>query len=298
MRNTLLFLILPLLLTLTGCSGILMQPAIDDVKTVAVASVYMNKDFYNIKSPKAAEGNAAFKSLLAAAGAVAADKLGVKKEVDPLDEVDPEQMKIIAYGVQSYMNELDALGKWQLLPLDRVLQNGYYKQMSQDNPTSTLGKFVSAYLSDQEKAKWVTPIGFNVITTGSVLDKESGEAGRKAMAELCRELNVDAVAILQYDMGYRFNKLAKITLGSRTLAVPSVASQLVVVNKNGEVAVNTGNIPKGAGDRYTGKTVGMVKGDVLILKHKNDKAVNNYNLALEKSATGMKERLAKAYEKL
>jgi len=298
MRQAVFALFLLTTLFFTGCSSVLKQPAIDEVKTVALVSAYMNKEFYNIKSPQAAEGNAAFNALLEAAGAAVADKLGVHNETDPLDEIDPEQMKILAYGVKSYLDEFGELGRWQILPLDQVLQNNHYREMKQGEPTSTLGKFFSVYLSEREKAKWVTPIGFNLVTVASIFDSETAQAGRQAMSELCRELGVDAVALLYLDMGYRFNKLAKITLGTRTLAVPSVAAQLVVVNKRGEIAVDTGAVSAGGGDRYTGDTVGMVKGDVLILQHKEDKAVNSYNLALKKSAAGMRQTLAKAYEKL
>lgn len=310
MKKWLVFPALAALLFLSGCGSILMQPAVDEVKTVAIASVYMNKTFYNIKSPKADSGAAAFNTLLQATGKVVADKLDIHAEQDPLDEVDPEQMKIISYALMGYNEQLSSFGRWQMVPPEQVVSNDYYRslQAKEEDSDSMAVNFLSAYLDESRKQKWVKPIGVEYIPVSSVIKdsntksygdvEDPTEPGRKAMAQLCKELGVDAVGILQFDMGYRFNKLAKITLGSRTLAVPTISHQLVLVNKNGEIAVNTGAIVKGAGERYEGDTVGMVKGEEVILKHKAGKAVNSYNLALDKGAEGLRESLAKAFSKL
>ncbi len=66
------------------------------------------------------------------------------------------------------------------------------------------------------------------------------------------------------------------------------------VHKRNYDAVDTGPVERGSGERYEGDTVGMVKGDALVLKHKNDKAVHSYNLAIGESAEGLRKQLERA----
>jgi hypothetical protein len=50
-------------------------------------------------------------------------------------------------------------------------------------------------------------------------------------------------------------------------------------------------VERGGGDRYEGSTVGMVRNDDLELKHRNDKAVHSYNLAISGAAEALRETL-------
>ena len=226
-------LIVLLALTLPGCASIIMRPAVDDVRTVALVSVYMNREFYNTRSPLAGEGQAAVASLVEAASRAAFEKLLDREaESDAIDVYDPERTRIISFAVQRYRDQLDALRGWRLLPAERVVRP-----------------------------------------------------------------DVDAVAILELDMAYRFNRFSKITFFGTTLAVPTVSHSLVVVNRRGQVAVNTGPVVRGGGERYEGDTVGMVKHEDLVLKHKNDKAVHSYNLAISDAAEALREQLEGALKR-
>jgi len=49
---------------LGGCAGTQIKPSAKNVKKLAIVSLYMNHDFYNIKSPRAGEGQAVLKSLV------------------------------------------------------------------------------------------------------------------------------------------------------------------------------------------------------------------------------------------
>ena len=289
-----------LVLVLTGCASIVLRPAVDDVRTVALVSAYMNREFYNTASPLAGEGQAAVVSLLEAAGQVAFEKLVDKaKQPDPMDMYDPERMRIIAYAVQTYRDQLDALDDWRLLPTEEVVRSHYYRRLIRpDAGNGVAARLVSAYLNQRESVLWVTPPGFHRIPIESVVEGDRvSEDGARALSDLARKLGVDAVALLELDMAYRFNRFTKITFFGTTFAVPTVSHRLVVVNRRGEVAVNTSPVERGGGDRYEGDTVGMVKKDQLILKHKNDKAVHSYNLALGESSRALSKDLERALSK-
>ena len=93
-------LVVLLALTLSGCASIVMRPAVDDVRTVALVSVYMNREFYNTRSPLAGEGQAAVASLVQAASRTAFEKL--------LDrEADGTRFRLIGIGVSNYAPALE-----------------------------------------------------------------------------------------------------------------------------------------------------------------------------------------------
>ena len=78
-------------------------------------------------------------------------------------------------------------------------------------------------------------------------------------------------------------------------ATPNISATLIMVNKNGEVAVNTGLFEKGLGTRYMGEKVAMLrKGGVDL----NEKSVSSYCKAIEESSFGMKANLVKAFSKI
>ncbi len=289
-----------LALTLPGCASIVMRPAVDDVRTVALVSVYMNREFYNTRSPLSGEGQAAVASLVEAASRAAFEKLLDREaESDAIDVYDPERTRIVSFAVQRYRDQLDALRGWRVLPAERVVRTGYYRRLVRPEAgTGMAARLVSAYLNHRDSIEWVTPPGYHRIPIESVIDGDRViEEGARAMSELARELEVDAVAILELDMAYRFNRFAKITFFGTTLAVPTVSHSLVVVNRRGQVAVNTGPVVRGGGERYEGDTVGMVKHEDLVLKHKNDKAVHSYNLAISDAAEALREQLEGALKR-
>src|SRR5687767_4583514 len=78
-----------------GCSSILVRPAVDNVKTMAIVSVYMNRDFYNLKAPKAQQGGLDLKRALADAGL---KKTGLAEKMD----LGREQQMIVSHALMEY----------------------------------------------------------------------------------------------------------------------------------------------------------------------------------------------------
>jgi hypothetical protein len=123
--------------------------------------------------------------------------------------------------------------------------------------------------------------------------QHSPEEMRQALAGLCRDLNVDAVAVIEFDMAYR-KILFNLDFIGGIPAIPSVSAALVLVDRNGEIVVNSGLITKGQGRRFEGTTVSMLNRGTVRL---NDASIAAYCRALDKSADDMKRRLTKALGK-
>jgi len=117
---------------------------------------------------------------------------------------------------------------------------------------------------------------------------------RRELANLCTSLNVDALAIVQLDMAYK-KPFLSINLGGGDPAAPRVASSIVVVNKDGEVAVNTGLFGRGEGEYVDGDNAPMLRGGSV---HLTDKSVSSYCDAIDKNCAAMKKKLEKAFSKL
>ncbi len=287
-------------LMFTGCTKILLRPAIDNVKSVAVVSVYMNRDFYNIKAPKADESKDAFKTL----GRALMKQTGVMDKIDTTFNV--QFMQIISYAVKKYSEQLDGLGPFRVEPMENVLRNPSYQefiaQAAKDQPFAALASIGAAIKS----ADWFTApnmihVPADMIVEGGGMHttylgktKDPRAEFRKELANLCKSLNVDALAIVQLDMAYK-KAFISINLGEGDAAAPRVASSLVVVNKDGEVAVNTGLFGRGEGKYVDGSNAPMLRKGFV---HLTDKSVSSYCGAIDKSCAAMKKELEKAFSKL
>jgi hypothetical protein len=284
----------------TGCTKILLRPAIDNVKTVAVVSVYMNRDFYNIKAPKADESKAALKTL----GRALMKETGVLNKIDTT--FNAQFLQIVSYAVKKYSETLEGLGPFHVEPMENVLRNSSYQnfisEAAKDQPFPALASIGAAIKS----ADWYTPPNMIHIPADMVVEdagkhttyfgktKDPRAEFRKELANLCKSLNVDALAIVQLDMAYK-KAFISINLGEGSAAAPRVASSVFVVNKDGEVAVNTGLFGKGEGEYVEGDNAPMIRGDMV---HLNDKSVSSYCGAIDKAGSAMRKKLEKAFAKL
>jgi hypothetical protein len=277
------------------------RPAADNVRKVAIVSIYMNNQPYNIKNPRGDEGKEILGSLLQATGKVAMSKM-TDKEKELLDQYNPERTTIISYALSSYVKELSSVNGWQLVPVDQVVQNDFYKKLTLQPVTpSKTRQFLGKVAEEFDQVRWTTPPGFLLLNRDNIVNPDKAQeldpGQRKKLMDLCAALKVDAVAIIELDLGYRYNKIGKLTIFGTTMAVPSVSSSLLVVTRNGEVAVNNGPIQKGGGDRYDGDTVGLIKDGFVIFRHKENKVVESYNLAIANGAAGMRKELVKELAK-
>lgn len=297
MKKILFLSVVALTLFIVGCGGILIKPDVYSVKKLAIVSIYMNREFYNIKSPTADEGVNWLGAL-------------VKSEVKGFDKLydQKEYKQIITYALKVYAKQLHLVGQWKVLSPARVIKNKKYKYAM--NTAGIIVPFVGDIVDIAKKEmerKWVTPPGMHFVPMSSMAEpgktvhygskKNPVEENRKKIAKICRDLKVDGLAIIELDMGYRFGKLVKLTIGKTTQAKPSISSAMIIITKEGNIAVKTPFIVKGQGRRYEGKSAGMIVNDKFRLKHKRGKTVHAFNVAVKKSAIGLKEQIEKEFQK-
>jgi hypothetical protein len=288
------------LIALSGCSGILVRPAVDNVQTVAIVSLYMNRDFYNVKAPKAQQGGLDLARSLADAGL---KKTGLADKLD----LGREQQMIISHALREYNAHLADLGRWKVLPVTDLLKTPAYQKLYKANQANG---FFDALAKDLKRGGWITPADMPYFSADSVAGsrhqkttyggqaKDPLQESRRVLGELARQLKVDAVAIVHMDMAYRFGKMGTLTVFGETKAIPSVSSRVVLVTKEGEIAVNTDQIAPGGGKRFEGPSTSLIEKGHLNLKDKDGKRVNAYNEAVSKAAQGMKTTLGTAFAKL
>jgi hypothetical protein len=292
--------VLAAFLLLPGCGSILLRPAVDNVKTVALVSVYMNRDFYNIKEPKADESKAALKTF----GRALMKETGVLDKIDTTFNV--QFMQIVSYAAKHFSEQLDGVGPIRIEPMENVLRNPSYQnfiaEAAKDQPFPSLASIGAAIKS----ADWFTAPNMIHIPADLIVEdagkhttylgktKDPRAEFRKQLVDLCKSLNVDALAIVQLDMAYK-KPFLSINLGGGDPAAPRIASSLFMVNKDGEVAVNTGLLGRGEGEYAEGDNAPMLRGGSV---HLTDKSVSSYCATIDKTCADMKKKLAKAYSKL
>jgi hypothetical protein len=258
------------ILLVSGCSSILIKPAVDNVKTVALVSAYMNRDFYDVRGPR---DSVSLNNVVFAA-----------KDLDVPDSDADEYEKLIAYGVKTYAEQLEGVGNWQWLPVTNVLSNSAYRKFADaiigERPASGLLK-TSAIIEEKGwyTARDMVRIPMERVTySGKFVVIGNGKGSqadmRAALGQLCKDLDVDAVAVLEFDMAFRKLLFGLDFIGDLP-AMPNISSSLVLVNRDGEVVVDSGRIIKGQGKRFEGDSVGMLRRDYV---HFTDKSISARSL--------------------
>jgi hypothetical protein len=254
----------------------------------------MNRDFYDVNDPQTGINPGSLKSL----GRALVKGTEIPNEID--DPQAGEYETLITHALKAYSERLDGVGNLQWLPAAGILSTNEYRKFAEaytgKRPDSRLAQ-VSATLNEAAwyTAKDMVRIPMDKVTyTGKFISLNNEPDMRTALAGLCKDLNVDAVAILEFDMGYR-KLLQNLDIFSGLPAIPSVSASLVLVNRNGEIAANSGAITKGQGKRFDGKTVGMLKQNRVRL---DSKSIDSYSQAIDKSADHIKKRLEKEFSKI
>jgi hypothetical protein len=287
----------------SACTAVVFRPAVDDVKKVAIVNLSMNREFYDMANPpkqgRAGEGIKTFSNILKNVAQSAAKQVGLGDAIDPDKN---ERNAIVGYASKIFTQELAAIGRWDIVPPEVVVANPSYKSilepMSKPSeeervlPPGMLYVPPSAFIEEGQVYR-VGSWGKNV--------EDPTSKYRETAAELCKNLGVDAVAFIYLDVAYRFNKLAKVRFGTGGWrAIPSVSSQIIVINKNGNVAVNIGESQMVTNNRHEGETVAMVgvSDEKVYLKDKDNKIVESFNIAIQKAAVYKKQQLSKELAKL
>lgn len=285
-------------LCLAGCTTLIKKPQILSVKKIAIVSIYANADLHDVKAPKNPTSTLSFLTAM------------MGKEKDKSIESN-ELVQIVTYGLKAYGEQLDSISNWSVLPPLEVLKSNKYQELMKEGNDSFMGELLKA-LKKAEGSQWVTPpamprIPADSLTRGkgrTVIIKGQRDPVKYAqmkMAELCKELEVDAVAIVGLDLAYKSGMLSGmkgtgLLSGVRGKATPAVASEIIVITKNAEIVVESKLLSQGGTYSYSYSVPMMMKGKPN-LQDSNGKSVEAYYSAVKKSAEVLKKQINKELSK-
>jgi uncharacterized protein YbjQ (UPF0145 family) len=180
---------------------------------------------------------------------------------------DHVRMEVAEDDLLTFANELQGTG-WQLVAPDSVIKSKEYQDafaISDEVADSKLGK-IATFMQHNYRRQFFTPAGMWPIQLG---DKEAnthyfGDAAKsnpkQRLAEMAKQLGVDAVIIVQLDYCYGGGTFSLLGTGE---AVMTAASAVKAVDRNGDVIINMPSPPMCDGDRGQSDTSAvMIKGNL------------------------------------
>lgn len=214
-------------LLLCSCAGVnVKKPDIDNVKKIAILGVTSPEQYKDIEETKKEKD----KGLLATvAGNLLADNVEV---------LTAPQVEVITYGGKALANTLNGINGWSVIPQDEVINNEDVRHFYGDDKSS-LEAFAELFRS----TRYVTPKGMAPILYSQmnpngvhyVNGVRVDQAYRMSMGKLCESLNVDAIAVAEYNFFYETGMMSNITHN----ATPYVFVDVIIIDKTGEMILYT-----------------------------------------------------------
>jgi hypothetical protein len=263
-------------LFIIGCGTIVKKPDIFSVKKLAIISVYANNSIYNVKTQSGQSG---------------VDLKALKSLVGKEDDIETDEITQIATaGLEAYVNTLKGLNQWVVADPKSILNHQAYKAFPgyrslEYTPAYNMKLISFGDVADSGNKRWVN-------------GKEVHEEARKSVADLCKALNVDGVAIIQFDLAYKpvflsGMKGTGLFSGVKAPAEPSVSSAMIIITKNGTIAAQSDAIQRGGGSRSDGERVTMLHQGRVTLKAGDGEAVREYVKMVKMSAEDLKTKIQK-----
>jgi len=257
---------------LSGCANIVRKPEVDVVKKVAIISVYTNSTINKVGGGGKNGG-----------GAHLLSKLAGKED----GSTPSARTRIAQYALDTYTKELGRVAGWQIVSADTVVASSAYKDMGKlpgEAGQNRALASVAGALTTLQQATFVTPPKMWAI---QMKDGETKHAD--SMTKLCKSLGVDAVAVVQLDLGYE----SSFALGGTGTAKASVASSMKMFTREGKYAVAFPEIQPGQGSRYESDDTAMMLGGNISIDN-NEKI---FQQAINKAAYATRETIVKELAK-
>lgn len=276
-----------------GCAtSYLKKPEVYSVKKMAIVSLYANTYIHDVSVQNPSESNIA----------------KIKGLVDKDNKLEGDELtELVTHALRVYAEELNSIPNWSVASPKEVLSNPKYKAvLSKSKDDSDMGKFFSS-INKVSRARWISPenmmhIPAEMLTHGKGKTvKTSGkkdpiEYAKEKMAELSKELGVDGVVVIGLDLAYKKSSPSKIKALDiiktvKDTAEPNVAFEVIMVTKDAVLAIESPLLSKrGSGYYSTSKPLTMRLGFPYL---KDDKSVDAYKRAIEKSAEGLRKKITK-----
>ena len=262
---------LMLCLQLGGCfTSIVKKPEIDQVKRVAILSLYADQK-------------------------VPSDKgTGIVKDWD-----DKVRLQVADDALNTYRKALSTLG-WQVVNPQKVLESREYQQAFKVSDNKTVSK-VASFLQNVYQQQFFTPPGMlPIVLSDEVANtRYYGDAKQDnpvaTLAGMAKKLNVDAVVLVQMDYCYTGGTFSLLGSGQ---AVMSAGASVKAINQKGDVVVNMPTVPRCDGKRGESKTSAiMLAGNLQFTRADKDRFRKMFIEATRESAMITVGELQKAMSK-
>lgn len=261
------------MLVLSGCTSIVKKPDIDQVKKVAILSLYADQKVPHEKG------------------------MGVVTHWD-----NKVRLQVAEDALTTYQKELGKLG-WQVVSPQKVLESREYQQafaVPEVKPDSGAGKF-AGLLKNVYQQQFFTPAGMLPVPLddSSANTQYYGDLARDnprtRLGGMAKKLGVDAVVLIQLDYCYGGGTFSLLGTGE---AVMSAGSSIKAVNQAGTMVVNMPAIARCDGTRGESKTSAlMVNGNLQFTSSARDRFRKMFIEATRASAAMTVEDIRKAMAK-
>ncbi|MES0490301.1 MAG: hypothetical protein ABUK01_09935 [Leptospirales bacterium] len=242
----------------------IVKPGVEKVKKVALVSFKSNKAMINRKDSTTITS-------LATLGE------GQKKGGNPI------LAKLLNNTSSLFLKEFGRIEQFKIISGSSVTGSNAYKKMVAEMKTiwRSLDQGSKAFFNQPLSGYSVIPSGFEI---GRNLSKKHKEGSKKILVELAKALKVDAVILVDLDLGYE----PSVALGGTGAARASVYITVYMINKDGEevIVVYPSN-------KYSssGGTLGMIGGNVLFTKKTMPVFAKEAKIAIQKVIEDIKKGL-------
>jgi hypothetical protein len=245
----------------------------------------------------------------------------------PTNQPDADLQSLCDFAFQTFEGRLTEISQWKFIPFETVRNAAAYKAFKINKEASPvkpsaevkvpafmkkLGvksisgaepEGVAATEAAIDVSQYRAATGMQVIPVGAVTDgtkrwgnQDPFKEKKERLAQLAKDLNVDAVALVEYRAAYRYGKAASLQVGQNVKAVPLAASSMVMVNKEGKVVAETGPVRSKLNMDYEGESVTIARKNTLKLDLPETRT--GFEAPIKLSADRMKEIILDAYGKL
>lgn len=257
-----------LIFSISCAHKILKKPDVNMVKKLAIISVFSNSVVYKTGD----DGG----SLAALTSLVSKEDEGSEKKKEKAFG----GKRLVNYALRHYTKKLSTVDGWKVVSSDKVVNSKAYNDFKKavKEQQGALGGLATV----------VDKLAYAVPTKMIAYPIQGEQFDAKMLKKLCKDLKVDAVAVIELDMAYS----AYWAVGSTGTAAASVSTAIKAVNSEGKLVIGTLDVTKGEGKRSIseGQTP-MISGNILF----NAKTEKMYKEAIDAEAKMIIDQMKEEY---
>jgi len=303
-------------------ADVINKDEIKKVKKIAVISFYSTPRVMCFE-PKGGTGSLGLKDYVVKDPAKSDAPAGWKGA----KQSEPELNALCQAALTIYQDSLSKAGYWEVVPFDKIKDNAGYKntrvELTKVEENIAMSMMMSSMHNNrggkssepaaekpakkteaEYKALYRTVEGMRCLPADMFREAGTTRMGgndpyqneKKALAEICKSLGVDGVAIIHFNPLFKYGSWARLKVGEYVKGSPRIGAGMTVLSSDGKVVAETGDIVSKLGWDFEGSTVNLIKNDELMLADKDVK--DGYAATIGESAGRLKEILSKEFSKI